>query len=99
MASQGFDGPPSSTGYAPDEGRQRPRFRPRTLTPNPSPVEEGTGASPQAARHDVADVRRQRRSPGDAPQHRLGMAPADLFERAPGSHCGEEPGRDLRIGG
>src|ERR1700727_3557012 len=26
------------------------------------------------------------------------MAPADVLERAPGSHCGEEPRRDLRIG-
>src|ERR1700722_11573509 len=55
-------------------------------------------ASAQAAGHDVADVRRQRRFGGDAPQHRLRMAPSDFLERAPGSHCGQKPRRDLRIG-
>ena len=59
----------------------------RKPSPNPSPVERGDLA--QAAGYDVADVWRQRRLCGDPAQHRLGMAPADLLERAPGAHRGE----------
>src|SRR5579863_3514126 len=63
---------------------------------NPNSRQRGA-ASAKAPRHDVADVRRERGPSRDAPQHHLGVTPADRLERAPRSHCGEQARGDLRI--